>query len=35
VLGYDAEIVGAAALVMENYEQVFMRKNPRTDLVTA
>ncbi len=33
-LGYDAEIVGAASLVMENYEKVFMRKNLKGDLVT-
>ncbi len=33
-LAYEAEIVGAAALVMENYEKVFMRKNLQTNLVT-
>ncbi|MFT3933349.1 MAG: ROK family protein [Chitinophagaceae bacterium] len=30
-LGYEAEIVGAAALVMENYEKVFMRKQLKAD----
>ena len=34
-LGYEAEIVGAAALVMENYEKVFLRKHLKTDLTTA
>jgi len=34
-LAYEAEIVGAAALVMENYEKVFMKKNLKTDLITA
>jgi len=34
-LGYEAEIVGAAALVMENYEKVFIRKDHKTDLVNA
>ncbi len=34
-LGYQAEIVGAAALVMENFEKIFMTKNLQADLVTA
>ncbi|MEO6314569.1 MAG: ROK family protein [Chitinophagaceae bacterium] len=34
-LGYEAEIVGAAALVMENYEQVYMTKNVQADFTTA
>lgn len=34
-LGYQAEIVGAAALVMENFEKIFMTKNLQADLHTA
>lgn len=34
-LDYQAEIVGAAALVMENFENFFMTKNLQADLVTA
>jgi hypothetical protein len=34
-LAYQAEIVGAAALVMENFEKIFMTKNLQADLVTA
>jgi hypothetical protein len=26
-LGYQAELIGAAALVMENYEKEFAKKN--------
>jgi predicted NBD/HSP70 family sugar kinase len=33
-MAYGAEIVGAAALVMENYEKVFLRRDPKADLVT-
>lgn len=31
-LGFDAEIVGAAALVMENYEQVFVQKDQEANM---
>lgn len=35
VLAYQAEIVGAATLVMENFEKIFMTKNLQADLATA
>ena len=34
-LAYEAEIIGAASLVMEHFDKVFTRKNKQTDLMTA
>ncbi len=34
-LAYEAEIIGAAALVMENYEKVFTKKNQTIDQIKA